>query len=460
MKSSNPVTAHDSSKNSRLGGAPRRNPGLRDFLRFRFFSGEDSTGMLGTPNPHQLASWLFSEHKDAEEQIRESKSMIQAVFDGISDPLLLLDRDFLITILLNRAAAKYYGVHEPGGVIGKRCYEALRRRSEPCERCPYPLVISNGQGGIFERKGLMDPDRFEQVVIHPTEIGILVHIRDITKATLMERQLVQSQKLASLGLLVSGIVHEIKNLNNCITFNIPILREYLKELIPIIDEHAGSNGDFELFGMSYPEFREDIFKLLGNLEHASGRISTTVEGLREFVKRSDKGKQRWVELRQVVESAVAICQSQVKNMVKSFEVDIAEDLPRIFSDPEALEQVLINLLINAAQAVDKEDSWVTLRIKQGNSCRDHVVVLVSDNGCGMDEKTQGKVFEPFFSTKASGRGTGLGLFVSRNLIEELGGRIEVESEPSKGSTFRVILNDANHGPMNWRRTTAHTPLKI
>jgi len=114
------------------------------------------------------------------------------------------------------------------------------------------------------------------------------------------------------------------------------------------------------------------------------------------------------------------------------------------ADPEALEQVLINLLINAGQAVDKEDSWVRLRIKQGNSCRDHVVVLVSDNGCGMEEETRGKVFEPFFSTKTSGRGTGLGLFVSHNLIEELGGRIEVESELGKGSTFRIILTDMNN----------------
>jgi signal transduction histidine kinase len=245
---------------------------------------------------------------------------------------------------------------------------------------------------------------------------------------------------------VSGVVHEIKNLNNCITFNIPILTEYLKELIPIIDDYAESHSDFELFGMSYPEFREDIFNLLGNLEHASGRINTTVSGLGGFVRRNDGGKQRCVELKQVVEKAVAISRCQGKRIVKSFEVDMAENLPPIFIDPEALEQVLVNLLINAAQATDKEDSWIRLKVKQPGTWRDHVLIEVSDNGCGMDEETQEKVFEPFFSTKTPGRGTGLGLFVSHNLIEELGGRIEVESEPSKGSTFRVILNDANQGP--------------
>jgi len=388
----------------------------------------------------------FKRKRYVGKHIREGKTALQDIFDAIADPLMLLDRDFSIRMLLNDAAAKYYGVHDPQGVIGKRCYEALRERAEPCEACPYPSVMLNGHGGTFERKGLMDPDKLEQVVIYPTEIGVVIRIRDITRAKLMERQLVESQKLSSLGLLVSGIVHEIKNLNNCITFNIPILTEYLKELVPIIDDYAESHGDFELFGMSYPEFREDIFNLLGNLEHASGRINATVSSLGGFVRRNGKGKQRRVELKQVIERAVAICRCQVKKMVKSFEVDMAEDLPPIFIDPEALEQVLVNLLINAAQSTDKEDSWMRLKVKQADTWGGYVVIEVSDNGCGMDEETREKVFEPFFSTKASGRGTGLGLFVSRNLIEELRGRIEVDSEPGKGSSFRIILNDATRRP--------------
>ncbi|UCE75221.1 MAG: PAS domain-containing protein [Methanomassiliicoccales archaeon] len=371
-------------------------------------------------------------------------SVLQAIFDGIPDPLLLLDGDFTVNMPLNTAAADYYGVPNPQEVIGKRCYAALRGRSEPCEGCPYLSVIINGHGGTFERKGLMDPDRFEEVTIFPTGIGVLIRIKDITRAKLMERQLIQSQKLASLGLLVSGIVHEIKNLNNCVTFNIPILREYLKELIPIIDDYAERNGDFELFGMSYPEFRGDLFSLLGNLEHASDRISATVSDLGEFVRRGDKGRQRWVELKEVIERGVTVCRCHVQRMVKSFEVDIDGDLCPIFTDPQALEQVLVNLLINAGQAAENEDSWVRLRARRGDTCGDGVVIEVSDNGCGMDEEVRGKVFEPLFSTKEPGRGTGLGLFVAHTLIEELGGRIEVDSEPGKGSTFRIILNNANH----------------
>lgn len=363
---------------------------------------------------------------------------LQTVLDGISDPVLILNGGFSVK-KLNRAAAAYYGLHETQKVIGRRCYQALRGRAEPCEECPYPSVILTGHGGTFERKGMMDPCKFEQVVLHPIEIGILIWIRDITKAKVMERQVIQSQRLASLGLLVSGIVHEIRNLNNCITFNIPILAEYLMKLVPIIDDYARRHQDFELFGMSYAEFRKDIFNLLGNLEHASNRISTTVSGLREFAGRSGRGERRWIDLRQVIDGGVAICRCQIEKMVNSFDVNIAEDLPVIFTDPEALEQVLVNLLINAAQATEKEDSWVSLRVDWDNTQRGQVIIEVRDNGCGMNEETRAKVFEPFFTTKPPGKGTGLGLFVSRNLIEELGGRIEVESKPDYGSTFRVIL---------------------
>jgi signal transduction histidine kinase len=124
-------------------------------------------------------------------------------------------------------------------------------------------------------------------------------------------------------------------------------------------------------------------------------------------------------------------------------VNIADDLPPVFSDPEALEQILVNLLINAIQSTDQEDSWITLNVKQGNTWPDHFIIEVNDNGCGMDEEIKRNIFNAFFTTKPPGMGTGLGLFVSKNLIETLGGSIEVESTPGKGSTFRIILRDVS-----------------
>jgi len=274
-----------------------------------------------------------------------------------------------------------------------------------------------------------------------TILGYQGIIRDVTDKKLMERQLVQSEKLASLGLLVSGVAHEINNPNSFISANIPVLRDYLQEMAPIIDDYAEDHPDFELLGMSYPEFREDIFKLMDNMEHGSQRINSTVRDLREFVREREKGEKRLVEPKEVIRKAVSICGAQIRKGVKTFELNVPEDLTPILTDPEELEQVLINLLVNAAQAVDKEDSWVKLNVTQGATRRNRLIIEVSDNGCGMDEETVKKVFDPFFTTKRPGLGTGLGLSISYRLIEGLGGRIEVESRAGEGATFRVILPD-------------------
>ena len=260
----------------------------------------------------------------------------------------------------------------------------------------------------------------------------------------MKKELIQKEKLPPLDLLVSTVAHEIKNLNNCTTFNTPILREYLKRLTPILDDYARNHQNLDLFGMTYPEFRKDIFNLVNNLETASSRINEIISDLMEFVKNGYKGELCWLDLNQVVEKGIAVCRSQISKRVKSFDVNISENLPQVYTDPKALEQILVNLLINAAQAADKKNSWVKLSVKQGKGIwRDSLIVEVSDNGCGMDIATCKKIFDPFFTTKASGEGTGLGLFVSNSLAEALDARIEVESNSGKGSSFRIILRKGN-----------------
>lgn len=262
------------------------------------------------------------------------------------------------------------------------------------------------------------------------------------------KDLTHTQKGASLGILLSGIAHELGNLNNCITFNISILRDYLKELVPIIDVYARNNKEFELFGMSYPEFRKDVFRILDNIEHASSRITEMGSDLKEFARVASTEKQRWVKVSSVIMKSVDLCREQIRKTVKSFEVNIAEDVPLIFTDPVALEQVLINLLINAAQAVDGGNSCVMINAKQENTWRYRLIIEVSDNGCGMDEKTREMIFDPFFTTRVRDSGIGLGLFVSKNLIEKMGGRIEVESKLGVGSTFRIVLQKRTQGHVN------------
>lgn len=263
------------------------------------------------------------------------------------------------------------------------------------------------------------------------------------EAKRQREQLFRADKMVSLGTLVSGVAHEINNPNTFISFNIPILRDYLDALLPIVDRHARDHPDFELFGMDYPAFRADLAKLLDNMEHGSDRIRSIVSGLRDFSQRrrgDPKGETAdWVALRPILEDVITFCRGKITKMVETLETEIPGDLPLVWAEPQALEQILVNLLINAAHAQDKERSWIRLRVDPGGVDAGEVGIEVSDNGRGMDEETANKIFDPFFTTKPVGEGTGLGLYVCHNLIEGMDGWIEVESVPGEGSTFRVRL---------------------
>jgi signal transduction histidine kinase/DNA-binding response OmpR family regulator len=390
---------------------------------------------------HNLAEEAL---RQSEERLRNSNALLQEVFDGISDPLIMLDDQMLVK-LLNQAARAYFGLTEDEDVFGRPCYEALRKMPTACADCLYPFPAKGGQPFVFERKGIIDPNRFEQVVVYPVvnitgeRQAVIIRISDITQSKLLERQLIQSEKLASIGLLVSGVAHEINNPNSFMSFNIPILRDYLEALLPIIDGYAEEHPDFEVFSMNYQEFRQDIFGLLDNMEHGSNRINRIVSDLKDYARKRDKSELRWIDLKMVITKAVNICRSEIRKKINSFEVQIAEDMPRIFSDPEALEQVLINLLINAVHASDKGESWIRVHAACERSWDRYCVIEVSDNGGGVAEDIRDKIFDPFFTTKASSAGTGLGLYICYNLVEALGGKIEIESKPDQGSTFRIVL---------------------
>lgn len=386
----------------------------------------------------------ITKRKQIEEKLFNSRATLAMALDGISDPLIMLDRELRVK-RLNRAAKEYYEVPEYEEIIGKFCYEAFRGRTAVCEDCEHPFSDLKGYSGTFERKGVMDPDRIEQVVVDVvkdasgTPEASIVRIFDITQARMMERKLIQSEKLTSLGLLVAGIAHEINNPNNFIYFNTPILRSYLQFLLPIVDEYVVAHPELQAFNRPYAVFREDCFKLLDNIEHGSTRINQIVGNLREYARERGQGERSRIDLKQIVEKSISICQGRIRKSVRNFSADIPEDLPLLCSDPLAIEQVVVNLLINAIQATDKDDSWVRLKILRKKRPVDEVLIEVSDNGCGMDIDTQKKIFDPFFTTKAVGVGTGLGLPISHRLVLELGGRIEVQSEAGQGSTFRVIL---------------------
>ncbi|RJQ79671.1 MAG: hypothetical protein C4519_10890 [Desulfobacteraceae bacterium] len=262
--------------------------------------------------------------------------------------------------------------------------------------------------------------------------------KEIANRKILERQIIQSEKLAALGRMVAGIAHEINNPNNFINFNIPILKEYIQEIIPIIDDYAKGQADWVILNMPYPEFRRDFRKLIDNIENGSRRINRIVSDLKDFSRKKDNVRQDWVDIREVIESTLTICGGKLRKMVDSLEISIPEHLPKIYTDPEIVELILINLLINAAEATEKENGRVKLSASL-DALKDGLRIEVSDNGCGMDEQTIKRIFDPFFTTKPSKEGSGLGLYLCLSLADRINIAIDVKSAQGAGSIFELTI---------------------
>jgi len=392
-----------------------------------------------------------TDRKVVEEALRQSETKFRAIFENATEGIFQIAPDGTF-LSVNQAFARIFGYASPEELIYNIRYIKRKMYAHPEDRNRIRrLLAETGQLRELECEFIDKQGRKIWVAINAHSIsdatGRTLHyegtVTDITKGKILERQIIHQEKLASLGMLVSGIAHEINNPNNFITFNIPILRDYVGELMRIADAYADRHPDYELFGMTYSEFREDIFNLIENIEHGTARIDGTVRKLQEFSRKKNDEGRRLGDVEEIVGHAVALCRTQIGRTVKIFEVEMAPGLPSMCTDADALEQTLINILINASHAADKEESRITLRVAGGDSWENRIIIEIEDNGAGMDQETQNSIFKPFFTTKPRGKGTGLGLYIANNLIEALGGVIEVESEPGRGSLFRIILPEIN-----------------
>lgn len=416
------------------------------------------------------------QRQELENILRDSRARYRAVVDDQTEMICRYKFDGTLTFA-NDAFCRCFGKkrrdligHHLGRIVSPQCQDRIEQHISlldqqiPVLTMNHQVKLPNGETrwhqwtdrAIFDENGNLLEYQAVGRDINDLKLAeqALQKIRDNLEQRVEEHtaalkrtynRLIQTERIASLGLLVAGIAHEINNPNNFISFNIPILRDYLQEIITIVDHYAEEHRDYELFGMPYSEFRKDLFKLLNNIVHGSNRISSTVSRLREFARPQGNEDLRLVNLKPVIEQSIELCQSQIRKRVKTLDVHVPRDLPLININPQIIEQVLINLLTNAAQAADKENSWIKVSVELGETEKNYVILEVKDNGCGISCKSSREIFDPFYTTKGTEMGTGLGLYISRNLIEGLGGHIEVKSKLGEWSTFRVILPKLKQG---------------
>jgi signal transduction histidine kinase len=250
-----------------------------------------------------------------------------------------------------------------------------------------------------------------------------------------QAQLVQSEKMAALGQMVAGVAHEINTPLGYVRGNVGTVRESLPLIRELFD--AGKSDDAQrqqLAERRWPpdEGLAELEMLLNDADYGLGQISELVLGLKDF-SRVDRSLTESFNLNEGLDTTLKICQSQLKNRIE-VQRDYGE-LPLIPCAPSQINQVFVNLINNAGQAIDGE-GIIAIRTCVED---DHAVVEVRDSGCGMDPDTLAHIFEPFFTTKPVGQGTGLGLSIVFRIVEDHGGRIEVDSAPGKGTAFRLRL---------------------
>ena len=252
-------------------------------------------------------------------------------------------------------------------------------------------------------------------------------------------QLLQSEKMASIGQLAAGVAHELNNPIGFVHSNLGTLDGYLHDLMTIISAYEIAAGDpveavqRVMEECDYAFLKEGIFSLLGESKDGLGRVRKIVQDLKSF---SRVGEQEWqvADLHQGLDSTLNIVWNELKYKCKV--VKEYGEIPHVYCLISQINQVFMNLLVNASHAIETQGT-ITIRTRQTDE--NWVCVEVSDTGKGIAPEHITRIFEPFFTTKPVGKGTGLGLSLSYSIIQRHGGRIEVDSQIGIGSNFRLLL---------------------
>lgn len=268
---------------------------------------------------------------------------------------------------------------------------------------------------IIENQWLHDKQRHRIEALSRMNREILEMNQRLEEA---HEQLLQAEKMASMGQLAAGVAHEINNPIAYVYSNLGTLGKYLAEVFAHrVDLHA---------------LKEDIEAILTESLQGVERVSRIVRDLNEF-SRVDDARWQWADLHEGLDSGLNIVSNAIKykcRVVKQYGV-----LPKVQCVPAHLNQVFVNMLMNAAQAIDK-DGTITL---QTRAQEEEVSISISDTGKGIPTEHLARIFDPFFTTKPPGEGTGLGLSLSYSIVRRHGGRIDVQSVPGRGTTFTVHL---------------------
>lgn len=320
--------------------------------------------------------------------------------------------------------AKWLGVLEPEGL-------ALGKVIKLAALVLTPLVLVLG-GMAFWSRSL-----HKQVALRTADLTREIAERTAAEQELRrnQQQLVQADKMAALGVLVSGVAHEINNPNGLILLNMPILKDVCNDALAALEQQQ---NQIELGGLSFNRVKDELPLMLDEMQDGARRIKRIVEDLKDFARQDDAALMEPLDLNQVAQAAVRLVDRSLRTATNRFEADYTEPLPMIRGNSQRIEQVLVNLLLNACHALTDQNRGIFLRTFIDHATNS-VGVLVRDEGCGIAPEHLDRLTDPFFTTKRESGGTGLGLSVSTGIVKEHGGSLLFSSPPGQGTTVTLLL---------------------
>lgn len=274
---------------------------------------------------------------------------------------------------------------------------------------------------------------------------LLANLRDLTEikrmeqlAQVQEQKLIQADKMASLGVLVSGIAHEINNPNNYVLLNARVLHKAWNDIQPIVEEYYQNNGDFAIAGMPYSSARDRLGNLYNGITEGSIRIERIVQQLKDFARQTSDQICTEVDVNQAVETSVEIVRSLIQRSTNHFELSCEAGLPNIMANAVHIEQIMVNLITNACQALRSKQEKICVSTHWDEQ-KARIILKVSDEGVGIAEENIQHILDPFYTTKREHGGTGLGLSVSYSLIKNLGGDLKITSLYEMGTNVEIQI---------------------
>jgi PAS domain S-box-containing protein len=384
-----------------------------------------------------------TEQRRAGEALRISeerlKLALEAANDGLWDLDLRTGRGYLSPAWAKTLGLPGGDIPDAGSVLRRRfAFGPFRRalRDHLAGRSPWyehelRLTLPTGEarwvltrGKVVERDARGRPQRMTGT------------LSDVTEKKRMQAQLLEGDRMASMGMLAAGVAHEI---NNPLAYVVANLGFVLSELAlaGVLPAGPGAPTGEETARTLPGELLAEMRRALDEAREGADRVRAIVRDLKTFSRADEPGRGP-VDVRRVLESAVKLARNEIRHRARM--VTELSPVPAVLATEHRLGQVFLNLLVNAAQSLPEGHAEENqIRAATRTDAQGRAVVEIQDTGCGIPPEALGSIFEPFFTTKPVGVGTGLGLSICRGIVTSLGGEIQVESEPGKGSLFRLIL---------------------